>query len=158
VEETVNRALTGVFNWLTTNKLTLAAHKTEAVMLPTKTGYCVPTFTINDVRIEPNKSLKYLSMDQCYRQHLTTAAEKAGDTADALTGILPNIGGTKQRSRKLLGSVVMNQQLYAAPIWAGALVFENNIRTLEGPQRKVALRCAMAYRTVTTNAILVVAN
>lgn len=71
---------------------------------------------------------------------------------------MPNVGGSGQRSRKLLATVVHNKLLYASPIWAGEMVFEHNVRTLEGLQRKIALRTVMAYRTVSTSAILVVAG
>lgn len=81
---------------------------------------------------------------------------KANRTADALGRILPNVGGAKQNKRRLLATVVNNQLLYAAPIWAGALAFANNVEALERPQTKIALRCIMAYRTVSTAAALVV--
>jgi len=45
-----------------------------------------------------------------------------------------------------------------APIWAGALVHNSNVRTLEGLQRRIALRTVIAYRTVSNEAILVVAG
>lgn len=48
--------------------------------------------------------------------------------------------------------------LYAAPVWASALCFDKNIKTLSNPQRLMAIRVACAYKTVSTNAILVVAG
>jgi len=54
--------------------------------------------------------------------------------------------------------VAHSQLLYAAPVWASALVFDSNIRVLQRPQRKIAIRIACAYRTVSTNATLVVAG
>jgi len=162
LEETANRALAAVSEWISRNGLTLAAHKTEAVMLTTKRGYGAPTFIVDGVTVEPKENLKYLGVELSrklgYGQHIKAAAAKAGATADALGRILPNVGGAKQRKRKLLATVVCNQLLYAAPVWASALVFANNVKTLEGPQRKIALRTVMAYRTVSTDAILVVAG
>jgi len=38
------------------------------------------------------------------------------------------------------------------------MAHNNNVRTLEGPQRRIALRTVMAYRTVSSEAILVVAG
>lgn len=162
LEEAADGALSAVSEWMKANGLTLAAQKTEAVMLTTKRGYEAPTFTLEGVSIHPSESLKYLGLTLCkklgYRHHIKTAAAKAGSTAAALGRILPNIGGASQRKRRLLATVVTNQLLYASPIWAGALVFKNNVETLEGPQRKVALRCVRAYRTVSTAAALVVSG
>lgn len=106
--------------------------------------------------MEPKENLRYLGVELCrklgYKKHVQTAAAKTGATAVALGRILPNVGGAKQRTRKLLTTATQNQLLYAAPIWAKALTFQNNVKTLERPQRM------MAYRTVSTNAILVVAG
>jgi len=52
----------------------------------------------------------------------------------------------------------MNQLLYASPILAGTLSFKTNVETIEGPQRKIAIRCVRAYRTVSTAAALVVSG
>lgn len=162
LEETTNRALAAVAGWMEQNGLTLAAHKTEAVILTTKRGYEKPSFTLNGATVEPKEQLKYLGVEISrrlgFRHHIKRAAVKAGATAEALSRIMPNVRGPGPRARKLLATVVNNQLLYAAPIWAGALMFDCNIGVLEGPQRKIALRTAMAYRTVSTQAILVVAG
>jgi len=83
---------------------------------------------------------------------------KAGATAEALGRILPNVGGAREKKKRLLAAVVTNQLLYAAPIWADALKYAHNVEKLLGPQRKVALRCIMAYRTVSMVAALVVSG
>ncbi|XP_025199258.1 uncharacterized protein LOC112597427 [Melanaphis sacchari] len=71
---------------------------------------------------------------------------------------MPNVGGPRQKKRQLLMSVAQSQLLYAAPIWASALVFEVNVKELLKPQRKMAIRVSSAYCTVLTNAILVVSG
>lgn len=38
------------------------------------------------------------------------------------------------------------------------MVFENNIKVIEAPQRKIALRSVMVYRTVFTAAIQVISG
>lgn len=137
LEEAANRALAAVSGWMKKNGLTLAANKTEAVVLTTKRCYEVPTFTVDGVLIEPKESVRYLGVSLCrklgFRHHIQTAVVKANKTADALGRILPNVRGVKQQKRKLLATVVNNQLLYVAPIWAGALAFANNVETLEGP-------------------------
>jgi len=162
LEDTTNRALSVVAEWMYDKNLCLAAHKTEAGILTTKRGYGKPVFTVNGLIVDPKESLRYLGVELGrklgFKQHIDIAAAKAGATAEALARILLYVGGARQRSKKILTTAVHNQLLYAAPIWAEALVFENNIKTLERPQRKMALRVAMAYRTVSTNAIMVVGD
>lgn len=55
-----------------------------------------------------------------------------------------------------MATVVTNELLYAVPIWADGLIYAHNVDKLLRPQRKVTLRCLMAYRTVTTAAVIVV--
>jgi len=59
---------------------------------------------------------------------------------------------------QIIASAFQNPLLYAAPIWAGAMKYERNVNTVLGPQRRIALRIAMAYRTVSTAAVMVVAG
>lgn len=53
-----------------------------------------------------------------YKNQLNTEAIKTCKTVKGLARILPNVGGTKQQTRKLITSVIQNQLLYvyAAPI------------------------------------------
>jgi len=83
---------------------------------------------------------------------------KTGRTASAFKGILPNVRGARQDKKKILATTVQNQLLYGAPIWADALQFKNNVKMILGPQRKIALRIAMAYRTVSTSELMAVAG
>jgi len=125
-------------------------------MLTKKKGYRQPEFIINDTRVAPKKKLKYLGIELCkklgYGTHIRGAAVKAGRTASALERILPNVRGERQDKRKILATTVQNKLLYGAPIWADALQFENNVKMILGPQRKIALRTAMEYRMVSMSA------
>lgn len=93
-----------------------------------------------------------------FKAHIKTAAAKANSTASALARLMPNIGGSGQRRRKLLSTVVASRLLYASPIWSKALVFNHNIENLERPQRTIAVRIARAYRTISTAAVMVIAG
>jgi len=71
---------------------------------------------------------------------------------------MPNIGGPRQKKRSLLATVVSSKLLYAAPIWGAAMAFNCNVTTLDRPQRTIAIRTIMAYRNVSTVAVLVIAK
>lgn len=162
LEVTMDRALAAVSEWMAANGLRISTQKTEAVVLTTKRGYEEPSFTIDGEVIRPKQELKYLgivlSRSLGYRAHLQAAAFKASNTANALARLLPNVGGSRHTKRKLLATAVHSQLLYAAPVWVGAMVFDRNVGILEGPQRTMALRVAMAYRTVSTAAALVISG
>jgi len=142
--------------------LTLAAAKTEAVMLTTKRGYEKPVFSVKGVAVEPQEDLRYLGVQLSrklgFKLHIETAAKKTRATAESLQQFLPNVGGARQWKRKVVAMAVQSKLLYAAPVWAEALEFESNVKTFVRPQRRMALRVAKAYRTVSANAILVVAG
>jgi len=162
LEDRANEALEKVSTWMKANDLKLAVDKTECVMLTKKRGYKEPIFTLNGTIVQPKESFRYLGIELSkilgYRTHIQAAAVKAGKTASALQRILPNVRGARQCKRRIMASTVQNQLLYGAQIWAGALRYENNVNTLLGPQRQMTLRVAMAYRTVSTQAIMVVAG
>jgi len=162
LEAATNEALRAVSRWLDENGLTLSKNKTEAVILTTKRAYEKPRLQIDGTPIQVKEQLRYLGVELSqilgYRKHIEKASAKAVSTASSLARLMPNIGGATQLKRKLLATVVHSQLLYAAPIWANALEYEINVKTILRPQRTIALRVAMAYRTVSTQAIVVVAG
>lgn len=162
LQTVTNKALDVIAKWMDNMGLTLSVNKTEAVILTTKRGYDNPHFILRGVQIAIQDHIRYLGVELHrvlgFKAHIETAVAKATKTSLALARLMPNMGGSSQRKRRLLATVVESQLLYAAPIWASALVFERNVKTLQRPQRTIALRVAMAYRTVSTQAILVVAG
>uniref|UniRef100_A0A2S2P488 Reverse transcriptase domain-containing protein n=1 Tax=Schizaphis graminum TaxID=13262 RepID=A0A2S2P488_SCHGA len=162
IEKTMNTILERVANWMDANGLKLSIQKTEAIMQTSKRGYENPIFVIRGVPIQLKEQMRYLGVQLSralgYKKHLETIAAKASSTSSALSRLMPNVGGSRQRKRQLLATVVNSQLLYAAPVWAGALVYLTNIRIIQRPQRAIALRAASAYRTVSTAAIMVVSG
>jgi len=122
----------------------------------------MPEFSIAGNRIEIKDSIIYLGVELHrvlgFKSHVETAAAKAQATASALSRLMPNIGGSGQKKRKLLSTVVVSKLLYASPIWAKALVFSRNVETIGRPQRTMAVRIARAYRTISTAAVMVIAG
>lgn len=49
--------------------------------------------------------------------YIDMVAKKASRLAAALAGLMPNINRLGQWKRRLLGSVVESQLLYATPVW-----------------------------------------
>lgn len=91
-----------------------------------------------------------------FGKYVETISEKATKTVSALTRLMSNVRGPSAEKRKLLATVVHSQLTYAAPIWHGAIRYAKYKAKLSSPQRKMALRVACTYCTVSNNAIMVV--
>lgn len=85
-------------------------------------------------------------------------AEKASKTATALGRLMANTKGPRAGKRRVLGSVVHSIMLYAAPIWSHALNVGRTRQIGTRVQRRLALRICSAYRTVSYEAVLVIAG
>lgn len=71
---------------------------------------------------------------------------------------MPNIGGPKQRKSALLASVVTSVITYAIAIWGHTLERQASLRKVGPVYRRSALRVASAFRTVSTDAVCVIAG
>ncbi len=71
---------------------------------------------------------------------------------------MPNVGGPKQKRRALLSSVVTSVLTYGIAIWADALKRQESPRKVAPIYRLSALRITSAYRTVSEDAVCVIAG
>lgn len=125
LETVINQALDKVAEWMISAGLSLSVRKTEAIILTTKRGYSQPSLSILGSRIEVKESIRYLGVVLHrvlgFKAHVESAAASAQVTANALSRLMPNIGGQRQKKRSLLATVVSSKVLYAAPIWGAAM-------------------------------------
>ena len=114
------------------------------------------------VTIEIKKAVKYLGLwldnKLSFYDHIRQASEKASKVAATLNWLMANVGGPKPSRRKLLMSVVHSILLYGAEVWAEALEVEFHQTKQEAVQRHCLLRIACSYRTVSKEAVLVIAG
>lgn len=163
LESLVNPVLEAVAHWMEQAGLHLAAQKTEAVMLTKKWAYTAPNLFISGHQISLSDSLRYLGVtidrQMNWSEHITKVAHNASMAVTAVSRLMPNIGGPSQAKRALLQSVAICRMLYASPVWSveGTKCARNRQRLLS-VQRRAGLRVARAYRTVSTDAILVIAG
>ncbi|KAL4085327.1 hypothetical protein QTP88_027186 [Uroleucon formosanum] len=162
LQAATNEILMADSEWLEENGLQLSINKTEAVILTTKRGYNHPEFMLKGINIDIKKQIRYLGVELNhvwgYGKHIEKAAAKASSTASNLVRIMADVGGASHKKRKIFGAIVYSQTQYASPVWTHAFKFNINKSTFLKPQRLIALRIAMVYRTVFTQAILVVAS
>ncbi|KAH8381754.1 hypothetical protein KR200_000661 [Drosophila serrata] len=160
-EDLANEAIGTIEAWLTSAGLELAAHKTEAVLISSRKAVETAEIRVGGTVIRSQRAIKYLGVlidtRLSFREHLEYT-QKASETAGSLTRILLNTRGPKQITRKLLTRVVTSQILYAAPVWAKAAATKSYMRGVEATYRLCAVRVTSAFRTVSDDAILVIAG
>ncbi|XP_015118144.1 uncharacterized protein LOC107041861 [Diachasma alloeum] len=92
------------------------------------------------------------------KQQTEHVGMKASGVRASLSRLMPNVGGAKQRRRALLSSVVTSVLTYGIAIWDDALHTPISRRKVAPVYRLSALIVAKAYRTVSEDAVCVIAG
>ncbi len=94
-----------------------------------------------------------------FKEHAKRTAAKAERIVGSISRLISNLGGPSEGKRKLLANVAISVLLYEAPIWTDAINARQYRRTeMVSVQWKAALRCVSAYRTISTEAVCVLAG
>jgi len=163
LEDLVNPVLQKIDEWMIDHGLELAHHKTEVVILSRRRAFVPPRLSIGGHPITLYSKIRYLGVildkNLTFAPHVDTATKKASHMAAALARLMPNVNGPSQCKRRLLATVVESQLLYAAPVWCDKVSASARTRgMLVRPQRAAAQRVTRAYRTVSDEAALVLAE
>lgn len=157
-----NQVIADIRLWLNNAGLQLAEQKTEVVLMSSRKVVETIEIQVGNQTIRSSPHLKYLGviLDHRlnFREHLTYAGDKAKRVGAALARLMPNIGGPKQPIRKLLASVNTSILMYAAPIWASATRTPSYARGITPVFRLTSLRVCSAFRTVSDEAVCVIAS
>lgn len=157
-----NTAMANVSQWMREHELELAPEKTEAVMLAGARRCGAVKFLIGNRELEPSPAVKYLgvtiSQGGKYHMHVEAVTAKARRVCTALSRLMPNVRGPRASKRRLYGHVVQSVILYAASIWSDTLAAERQRKKVAKVQRQVAIRVTSAYRTVSEEAVLLLAS
>lgn len=160
LHESLEPAFGQVNKWMD-NGLTLSAHKTEAIVFTNRWSRNKMKVKCGGVTINSSNAIKYLGLTLDSKlnfiEHANVTYTKVSNTIKQLGYILPNLGGAKQWRRRLLGNVAISHILYGAPCWEAGMA-KSAWSKLEKIQRRIALRIACAYSTVSYEAIAVVAS
>nr|XP_023022696.1 uncharacterized protein LOC111510951 [Leptinotarsa decemlineata] len=156
-----NRSLSRIEAWTAEHGLELAPEKTEAIIVKGPKKREGIHFVVGNVDIRPKKYVKYLGVwlddRRISNEHIKKICEKADRQVAALTKILPNTRRPGAQKRKILYGVVQSVLLYAAPVWGQVIRIDRYRNMLISMQRKMLLRAVMAYRTVSAEALCVIA-
>lgn len=160
VEAATNTAIEEIRAWLKTASLTLAEHKTEAVLISSRKKIEDMTIQVGHKSIKSSPYIKYLGviLDNrlSFKEHVNYTNAKAARVQTLLARLMPNLRGPKPVSRKLLSSVINSVMLYASPVWAEAISVTEIRRKLISTQRRSALRTICGFRTVSAEAAFVI--
>lgn len=148
--------------WMDSVGLELAEHKTEAVLITGRRRLETITLRVGDHGITSQLSIRYLGVmidaRLSFGQEAVYVGTRAAAVRAVLSRLMPNIGGPRQRKRALLTSVVTSVLTYGIAIWADALRKQKLRRRVAPVYRLGALRVASAYRTVSEDAVCVIAG
>lgn len=93
-----------------------------------------------------------------FKQQAVHAGTRASAVGAVLSRLMPNVGGLRQKRRVLLSTVVTSVLMYSIVIWADALTSQESRRRVAPAYRLSALRIASAFRTVSEDAVCVIAG
>ncbi|KAL1446824.1 hypothetical protein WDU94_015654 [Cyamophila willieti] len=162
MEFKLNYTLREISQWMAENKLEIAPEKSEAIIISGRKKYGTVNIRVGDQEIAIKENLKYLGViidsKLSFLPHLNYITAKAEKTVAALSRIVPNLGGPGENKRRMLQKAAESIFLYAAPIWIDCLKYEKYRAKLLSKQRTFCLRVACSYRTVSTDAIAVLAR
>ncbi|XP_070162482.1 uncharacterized protein [Polyergus mexicanus] len=155
--------ITRVTNFINGLGLQVAKDKTEAILFRGRGAQDLPdSIMIGDVLVQFSESIKYLGIyidvRWTFSQHFKYVVEKTGRVIRALNRLMPNLRGPDEKRRRLYANVVFSVILYGAPLWGDALSRSKLLPALISLERSVAQRVISAYRTVSTNASLLLAR
>ncbi|XP_065078345.1 uncharacterized protein LOC135701463 [Ochlerotatus camptorhynchus] len=125
-------------NWKQGAKLQIVHHKTE-VQLVSHITACVEIPGMIDDRLNFNSHVEY-------------ACEKPSKAINAIPIIMPNNSGPSSSS---VSSSILR---YGGPAWVSALETKQNQNKLSGTFRLMAMRVVSAYRTISSEAVCVIAG
>ncbi|XP_070067110.1 uncharacterized protein [Drosophila virilis] len=155
-------AIDRIIDWLSQNGLTLAEQNSEAVLISSRKIVETTSLRVGSAIIKSKPAIKYLGVmidhRLSYKQHLEYISHKAASVTTAISRILANTKGPRQRSRRLIAGVVTSTILYGSNIYAPAMEVASYSRGCNAAYRRCALRVATCFRTVSEDAALVLAG
>lgn len=120
------------------------------------------TFDLQGVPIRPSKKIKclgiHLDIQGTFGQHMREACARADNHTRTLQRLLPNIKGPSSGKRRVLLDVIHSIMLYGAPVWHDVLNINRYRNILIKTQRKILLRVASEYRTVSAVSLQTIAG
>ena len=158
-----NRKLKQIHDWGVANKLMFNAGKTSAILCTHRLKYTQPMVTFNETPIELSNSLKYLGViidnKLRFESHGQYLKSKVTKLANSVIRYARNKYGLDDRALELIiKGAILPVITYGCSVFWEAIDRKFFIRPLEQLQRQLGLRLIKGYKTLSTDAVNIVAN
>lgn len=162
IQSDLNDAMEEITEWFDKEGLELARGKTKMVLLTERRVQGDLRIQVGRKLYDARGSLRYLGIqfqgNNTYREHLAITPEKAIGIMGALARIMPNIGGGGYNSCMLYYRTVEAVIMYGAPTWHIGTRYNYIVDKLRSVQKMALGRVCRAYRTVSLDALCVIAG
>ncbi|XP_011881222.1 PREDICTED: uncharacterized protein LOC105569393, partial [Vollenhovia emeryi] len=145
--------------------LRVAARKTEAVFFHDGSAGPPPEaqLGVDGENIKVGAHIKHLGLHidgrWGFEEHVRRLAPRLDSAGNALSRLMPNLGGPSGKVRRLYANIITSMATYGAPVWAEALRrSRKSLTILRGTQRRMAIRAIRGYRTVSHTAATLMAG
>ncbi|XP_058448598.1 uncharacterized protein LOC131428566 [Malaya genurostris] len=152
VEASVIETISTIEGWMNGVKLQIAHHKTEVLLVSNCKPIQRTEIDVGGHAISTKRTLKLLGVmidnRLNFNCHVDYACEKSAKAIHAITSIMPNVGGPKSSTKRLLASVSSSILRYGAPAWGTALKTKRSREQLNRAFRLMVIRVTSVYRTI----------
>lgn len=162
IEALANTCLSLIYEWGDRNRLSFAPSKTFQLLLKGSL-VCPPRLRFNQSTIKRKDSVSYLGLllerNFSFVDHIIQVCEKAKRNFFALNRISTSTWGLGFKNLKIIyGATYVGCLCYGAPVWVDRAMIVTARRKLLQSQRCALIFLCKAYRTVSTDALPVLAG
>jgi hypothetical protein len=163
LEVQANNALKELCEWAVSSKLSFNPNKTKCILFTKNIKYRNPDIYLQGNKLEICTSFKhlgvYLDRKLNWNTHCNYVKTKASNIINNLLVFAKNKFGLNGKALETIyKGAVLPIISYACSVWISSVDKLKTIKTLQSLQRQVALRITKAYRTVSNEALDVIAN
>jgi ribonuclease HI len=163
LETKANEALSRLSDWSRDNKLEFNETKTTAVLFTKNQKFSKPKIIFNGYQIELSTNFKYLGLyidnQLNWKFHLNYVKAKAQQLIIQLISFTKKKYGLNDKALEVIyKGAVVPIIAYACPVWIQCIDYQYIKKPLESIQRLIGLRLCRAYKTVSSNALNIIAN
>lgn len=163
LETKTNNFLQKLEMWAKNSKLTFNVTKTNCALFTRKLKYTEPNIYFYGQKLNFVKKFKHLGViidsKLSWNPHINYIRDKVSRFIfNLLRFSKTNYGIDSKAMNTIYKGAVLPAICYAVPVWVEAIKRKSKMKKLQQLQRQVAIRYTKAYRTVSTNALNIIAD
>ncbi len=163
LEIIVNQKLQQIEVWAEENKLSFNANKTQCLFVTKNIKRRDPRLYLKGRELQLRKSIKYLGViidsQLSFKEHNNYLKTKTTQICHKLLSFAKNKFGIDSKALTLIyKGAILPIIGYGISVWVDSIHRQYNKKYLNTIQRRIAIRLTKAYRTVSYNAVNIIAN